>query len=316
MNANQLTDLDLRLLRVMSALLETGGVSRAAEVLGVTPSAISHSLSALRTRVGDPLFVRSAGGFNPTPRALAMQPRLQRALVDLRSVLAVEADFDPGSSVQQFSLAAADFILERLPAAVESIRRVAPNVRMKLFGIGGALDEPLASGEIDLALTYGSAESFLHLDRETMRVAAGMDRYVCLLRSDHPVLRDGAFDLDRYLALSHFSVALSGKTRSVVNDALESIGRERRIMLTVYDARAAVRCVANSDLVATVPKGFANDAVAAGEIVALAPPFELPAANIYLWWHARVHHEPSHIWWRDMILKHLCRTGPEPAALH
>jgi DNA-binding transcriptional LysR family regulator len=309
---SHITDVDLRLLRVMGALLETGGVSRAAEVLGVTSSAISHSLSALRRRTGDSLFVRSAGGFSPTPRALAMQPRLQRALVDLQTVLTAEADFDPSSSIQQFSLAATDFILERLPLAVESVRRVAPHVRMKLLGINGPLNGPLASGEIDLALTYGSAESFLKLDRETMRVAAGIDRFVCLLRSDHPALRNDVFDLKSYLALAHVCIASSGKTNSVVNDSLKSLGQERRIVLTVDDARAAVHCVANSDLIATVPKGYASNAVSAGQVVALAPPFELPTANIYLWWHERVHNEPSHIWWREMILKNLGRYSPDP----
>lgn len=315
-NSHQLTDLDLRLLRVMGALLDNGGVKRAAEQLGVTPSAVSHSLSALRTRTGDQLFVRSAGGLSPTPRALAMQPRLQRAMVDLRMALAEEADFDPKTSSQQFSLAATDCILDYLPAAVASIRRAAPHVRMNLIGISGPLNDCLASGEIDLAFTYGNAESFLALDRETMRVSAGKDRFVCLLRPDHPAIEEGAFDLDRYLELSHVSVAYSNRSRSVVNDSLEALGRERRVMLTVSDARAAVRCVASSDLVATVPESLAGDAVSSGQVAVLPPPFELPAADVYLWWHTRVHNEPSHIWWRGMILKHLCQDAPRIGLRH
>jgi DNA-binding transcriptional LysR family regulator len=315
-NSNQLTDLDLRLLRVMAALLDTGGVKRAAEALGVTPSAVSHSLSALRTRTGDQLFVRCTGGLSPTPRALAMQPRLQRALVDLQMVLAEEAEFDPRTSTQQFSLAATDCVLDHLPAAVASIRRVAPHVRMNLIGISGPLNERLASGEIDLAFSYGDAESYLALDRETMRVSAGVDRFVCLLRTDHPSIGEGTFDLDRYLGLSHVSVAYSDNARSVVNDSLEALGRERRVILTVSDARAAVRCVANSDLVATVPESLAGDAVSTGRLAALTPPFALPTADVYLWWHARVHNDPSHLWWRGMILKHLCQGASKPGLRH
>lgn len=305
MNSNQVSDLDLRLLRVMSALLDTGGVSRAAEVLGVTPSAVSHSLSTLRTRMGDQLFVRDGRGFSPTPRALAMQPKLQRALVDLRTVLTEEAKFDPGTSAQHFSLATSDCIVERLPGAVAAIHRVAPHVRIKLLGISGPLDERLASGEVDLALSYGHAERFLALDRETMRVSAGTNRFVCILRSDHPALRANVFDLERYLDLSHVEVRLSEQMRSLVNDSLEALGRERRVMLTVSDARAAVRCAATSDLVATVPESAADDAVAAGNVVAIAPPFDLRDADIFLWWHSRVHHEPSHIWWRNVVLTYV-----------
>lgn len=315
MNSNQVSDLDLRLLRVMSALLDTGGVTRAAQALGVTPSAVSHSLSALRTRMGDQLFVRDARGFSPTPRALAMQPRLQRALVDLRTVLSEEAEFDPRTSAHRYSLAASDCIMERLPTAVASIRRIAPHVRMKLLGINGPLSERLASGEVDLALAYGDAESFLELDRETMRVSAGTDRFVCVLRRDHPGFCGEDFDLERYLDLSHVAVRLSDQTRSVVNDSLGALGRERRVILTVSDARAAVRCVATSDLVATVPESVAGDAISAGEVLAVAPPFDLPSANVYLWWHTRVHDEPSHIWWRNMVLTHLC-VPAKPAVRH
>lgn len=315
MNSHQVSDLDLRLLRVMSALLDSGGVNRAAEALGVTPSAVSHSLSALRMRMGDQLFVRDAHGFSPTPRALAMQPRLQRALVDLRSVLTEEAEFDPRTSTQHFSLAAAGCIIERFPAAVASIRRVAPHIRINLLGINGPLNGRLASGEVDLALGYGNAESFLALDRETMRVSAGTHRFVCILRADHSALRANVFDLERYLALSHVSVRLPDQSRSIVNDSLAALGKERRVVLTVSEARAAVRCAATSDLIATVPGIVADDAILAGEVVAIVPPFDLPAIDVYLWWHSRVHNDPSNIWWRNMILTEFC-TAAKPAVSH
>jgi DNA-binding transcriptional LysR family regulator len=315
MTSNQLTDLDLRLLRVMSALLDTGGVGRAAEALGVTPSAVSHSLAALRTRVGDQLFVRNGGSFSPTPRALAMQPRLQRALTDLRIALIQEVAFDPRTSAQQFSLSASDCIIEQLPNAVASIRRAAPHVSMRLLRSGSRLIERLASGELDLAIGYSNEESFLALDRDTMRVLARTDRLVCILRPDHPALRDNGLDLHRYLRLSHVSVSLSDRTDDVVDRRLEAIGKHRRIVLTVTDATAAVQCVASSDLAAIVPENTIGDAIAKRQVVSMLPPFEIPAADVYLWWHSRVHHEPSHVWWRGMILEHLGRAAPRRSAI-
>jgi DNA-binding transcriptional LysR family regulator len=312
MKSNRVSDLDLRLLRVMSALLETGGVGRAAELLGVTPSAVSHSLAALRTRMGDQLFVRDGQRLRPTPRARAMQPKLQRALVDLRTVLNAEAEFDPRTSEQHFSLAASDCIMEQLPEAVASIRHIAPHVRMNLLGIRGPLGERLASGEVDLALGYGFEESFLALERETMRVSAGTSQFVCILRSDHPALRADVFDLASYLALSHVAVRLPDRSRSVVNDSLEAIGKYRRVLLTVSDARSAARSVANSDLVGTVPESVASEAVATGHVVAIVPPFDLPAVDLYLWWHSRVHSDAPHVWWRNMVLEHL----PAPLRCH
>ncbi|HWL47082.1 MAG TPA: LysR family transcriptional regulator, partial [Sphingomonadaceae bacterium] len=53
---------DLNLLRVFDLLFEERSVSRTAQRLGLTQSAISHALGRLRDTVGDPLFTRSAGG--------------------------------------------------------------------------------------------------------------------------------------------------------------------------------------------------------------------------------------------------------------
>jgi DNA-binding transcriptional LysR family regulator len=100
-----------------------------------------------------------------------------------------------------------------------------------------------------------------------------------------------------------------------VNDRLEAVGQTRRVALTVNDARSAVRCAANSDLVATVPECVASEAVAAGEVVAIAPPFDLPPVEFYLWWHSRVHDDVPHMWWRNTVLSHL-PAPPKCAVRH
>ncbi|WP_420138315.1 LysR family transcriptional regulator [Sphingomonas sp.] len=312
MTNGQLTDLDLRLLRVMNALLEHGSVTRAASALGVTPSAVSHSLSALRLRFGDQLFVRHAGGLTATPRALAIQPKLQRALIDLENVLVEDAIFDPATSERQFSLASTDFLLEQLRALVSKTRDVAPRVGMSLFGVNGPLKEQLASGEIDLVLTYGHLEKFLGLDHDTMRVTAAADRFVCIMRPDHPAAQEGSLDLTRFAQLDHILLRLPSQGPGLIDRTLESMGKPRRVMLTVTSAAAVVKYVESSDLIATIPYWHVHDAVCAGKIIAVPPPLHLPSADIYLWWHMRVHNEPAHIWWRGMTLKYLVGTVPQP----
>ena len=60
--------LDLNLLRVFDAILETRSVTVAASTLGLTQSAVSHQLARLRDAFDDPLFVRTTEGTVPTPR--------------------------------------------------------------------------------------------------------------------------------------------------------------------------------------------------------------------------------------------------------
>jgi len=67
MNKIDLRRVDLNLLPVFEVLVEERHVSRAAERLGRTQSAVSHALERLRVQLGDPLLVRMGGVMVPTP---------------------------------------------------------------------------------------------------------------------------------------------------------------------------------------------------------------------------------------------------------
>src|ERR1041384_1717563 len=65
-------DVDLNLLRVCDAVLRSRGVTPAAATLGLTQPAVSNALARLRALFGAALFVRTAGGMDPTPFARAL----------------------------------------------------------------------------------------------------------------------------------------------------------------------------------------------------------------------------------------------------
>ena len=65
---SQLTDLDLRLIRVFLAIVDAGGVSPAQATLNVGQSTISTQLSTLETRLGYRLCERGRSGFSLTAR--------------------------------------------------------------------------------------------------------------------------------------------------------------------------------------------------------------------------------------------------------
>ncbi|HEU4536594.1 MAG TPA: LysR family transcriptional regulator, partial [Polyangiaceae bacterium] len=69
--------IDANLLVVLHVVLEEGSATRAARRLNVTQSAVSNALARLRARLGDRLVVRNGRGLVPTPRALALAPRLR-----------------------------------------------------------------------------------------------------------------------------------------------------------------------------------------------------------------------------------------------
>jgi DNA-binding transcriptional LysR family regulator len=303
MSTIQLTDGDLRLLRVLHAVLEEGEVYRAAERLSVTPSAVSHSLRALRERFNDPLLVRSKGRLQATPLALALQTPLRVALAQLADVLARELEFDPGRSRRTFSLATPDYpLFTALPSLVGALGQAAPYVDIRLLPLQADLPERLAGGHLDAVLAGAEVETALALDREMMRSLIISEGFACVMRRGHPASGGSELSFDDYLSYPHVMVSTAGGDRGIVDEALAQSDRRRRVALTVPSFMTAAWFTSTTDLIATLPETIARDASRYVDVVTFAPPLPLPTSTAYLWWHPRMQHDAGHAWWRKTLL--------------
>ena len=65
-NLYNLKRFDLNLLVIFECIYQNLSISKAAQTLFITPSAVSQSLQRLRIQLDDPLFVRSGKGISPT----------------------------------------------------------------------------------------------------------------------------------------------------------------------------------------------------------------------------------------------------------
>ena len=134
MKTDPLDQLNLHHLRALDALLAEGSVTRAAQRLGLTPSALSHALRGLREVLDDPLMVRGTGGMVPTPRAEALALPLRRALHDLSQALTDAPAFDPATATRTFRVGMPDslaFLL--MPRLIGRLRQEAPVVDLEVF---------------------------------------------------------------------------------------------------------------------------------------------------------------------------------------
>ena len=82
--------LELRHLRTVHAVHEQGGLARAADVLNITQSALSHQIKALEEQAGVELFVRRAKPMRLSPAGMRL---LRLAEQVLPMVAATEAEF-------------------------------------------------------------------------------------------------------------------------------------------------------------------------------------------------------------------------------
>lgn len=126
-------DLDVRLLRLLTTVVDTGSITGAAYRLGVTQSAVSHLLQKLRMIVGDELFVKSGRGIRPTPRAQTLAARARDILRDLEDFAAPES-FDPARWRGVLTIAANDFQREiLLPPLALRLRAKAPDLALRVI---------------------------------------------------------------------------------------------------------------------------------------------------------------------------------------
>jgi len=114
--------LDGKSLRTFLVVLEELSVTKAAERLGVTQSAVSHTLDKLRLALGDPLFVRSGRNITATERATSLHVPVRAVLDDLKA-LASQRSFDPFVGELEFTIAANDFQRDLIfPSLIKELR--------------------------------------------------------------------------------------------------------------------------------------------------------------------------------------------------
>ncbi len=300
---DRLDDLELHHLRALDALLHTRSVTRAAARLGLTQSAVSHTLAHLRAALGDELLTRGPGGLQPTPLADAMHEPLQHALNALRRALSATS-WDPATSTRRFVVTMADsFTLTLVPALIARFADEAPHAELDVRPpTRGGTEAGVGSADVDAALIVGKPDlTGLHIRRVLE------ERFVSLLRADHPALADGV-DLDRFCALPHALVTTAAEGPGVVDRALAALGRSRQVRLRIGYFLAAPLVVAASDLILTLPRRVGLHLATLAPLAVVETPLALPTFHADLVWPTRLHADPGHRWLREAIVDAIDRT--------
>jgi len=303
--------IDLNLLVAFDALICERSVTRAGARIGRTQPAMSAALSRLRLLLRDELFVRSAAGLQPTPRALELAAPLGEALAAIQRALDFTQAFEPATSVLRFTLGLSEhptFVV--LPALQRRLARSAPGVSLRVRSFQ-ARDDAMAllnGGEADIAI--GVPAGIGTGTGTTPRIPTMPlfeERFVCVLRNGHPLLGE-AMTLDLFSACRHLLVSPEGDGIGVVDTALAAIGRKRTVAVALPQLYAAPALVAGSDLLAVLMEGVVRTSGLAGAltVLPLPPPLALAPIPFVLHWHRRNDAHPAQRWLRAQIVE-VCR---------
>lgn len=306
----KLTDVDLNLLVVFDRLVHDGRVSRVAESLGLSQPAVSNALRRLRDLLRDELFLRTPQGMAPTPYAQQLAGPVAQALQTLQGALNVRATFDPAQSDRCFTLAMTDVgEIYFLPVLMDALAHEAPGVTLRCVSVAEAtLREDMASGRVDLALG-----SLPRLQAGFFQQALFRQRYVALMRQDHPFAERAQVTAAMFRQAAHVRVVSAGTAHGRVEEALQRLGVERLVQLEVPHYVALGHVLGSTDLVATVPERFAQRACAPFGLVARPLTLRLPDNTIAQLWHAHLHRDPGHQWLRGRVAQCFGTPGTQSA---
>ncbi|MEM7151834.1 MAG: LysR family transcriptional regulator [Myxococcota bacterium] len=300
--------LDMNLLVAFDVLATERSVTRAAERMGVTQSAMSHTLRRLRGLFEDPLLVRGRGGMALTPRAEALRVPLRAGLSSVARALTSPPRFEPSTTQRTFRLASLDiFDMLALPRMLRRLEHEAPGVDLAVVPRPSRLSDALETGDLDIAIVpvLLDDEPFaraLQPEPELRQRILLRDTLRCFVRPEHPVAGKRRLSPRRYAELAHVLVSPTGEGPGVVDRFLAPQGLQRRIALRVPQFAAALSVVADGDLVLTAPRSLADCALASA-MVNLPVPIAVPKHAVTMVWHPRFHEDPAHRWFRQQMVE-------------
>lgn len=291
-----MTTPDFNLLITLDAVLAEGSVARAAQRLRLSPSAMSRALARLREATGDPLLVRAGRDLVPTPRAVELRERVSRLVQEAEAVLRPAEKLNLQQLVRTFTLRTREGFVENFgPALITRVAEQAPGVRLCFVQKTNKDSTSLRDGTVDLETAVVGKTT----GPEVRAQALFRDRFVGVVRAGH-ALSQGGITPSRYAKGRHIFVSRRGLDKGPIDEALKSLGLERKIVTIVGDFATALALARSSDLIASVPERQTGNLRAGMHSFPL--PVAAPEITISLLWHPRLDADPAHRWLRSLVL--------------
>ena len=284
--------LDGNSLHLFVTVLDTLSVTKTADSLGLSQSAVSHSLDKLRIALDDSLFVRSGRGIVPTERALMLREPVQNILDRLKG-LTDSRQFDPVDAKMRFTIAANDFTRSLIfPKITKLIFDQSINARFTFLAARLPDSALLRQDHCDFLLTPFPPEG-----DDIYQVRLFSDSLKCFYDSQ---IRNAPSSKNEVLSANHLDVVFDDHG-SVMHSLFTEfdLAAFPQPRISVPSFNAVTEFISGTDLI-TVQLGRMHETTLK-YLDCADLPFATRKLAIYLVWHRRSHHDPAHIWMRSMI---------------
>lgn len=292
--------IDLNLLIALDVLLAERNVTRAAERMHMTQSAMSGVLARLREYFGDQLLVPLGRSMQLTPRAESLIQPVRDILVKVDSTLGVRPDFDPATDKRHFVVIASDYVSNVLLAEVlRRVAQVAPAISFDIRPTREGMTQDLDQGKVDFLVTPAHLVMADH-----PHMALFDDTYHVIACVQHPELRDG-LSLEQYQSLGHVVYQNEQGTNNPWFEQwyANQHGKTRRVEVLTHGFTLMPRFIVGTRRIATVQTRLAMQFEQSMPVRLHEPPMPTPRLTEVLQWHRYRDDDPAVRWVREQVLE-------------
>lgn len=290
--------IDLNLLVALDVLLAERNVTRAAERLHMTQSAMSGVLARLREYFDDQLLVPVGRTMRLTPRAESLMQPVRDIILKVDSTLGVRPEFDPSTAKRHFVIIASDYVSHVLLGDVlRRIEEQAPGLSFDIRPTQAGMELELDQGRVDFLVT----PAHLTLPAHPQAVLFE-DSYHVIAWDGHAELGDG-LTLDQYQSLGHVVYQNEkGNNPWFEQWYANEHGSTRRIEVVTNGFTLLPVFVVGTRRIATVQTRLALQFRQSLPIRLLDPPLPTPRLTEVLQWHRYRDDDPGVQWVREQLV--------------
>lgn len=256
MKENTLTDrfkmvknFDLNLLTTFEAVFIHRSGTKAADALGITPSAVSQALGRLRVHYNDALFIRDGKALAPTTIAIGIHEGLAEAYDNLVAKLQnISFDSLPTRLVVNCSPYVSTFTVNVMH---DVLKEISPDCEI----VHSISDNSIT--EIEEALIFRKADIIFdahpHLSHSRISQQIASESPVMICSKTHPRLQG---TLSSEQAKNEKHIFMDSESASILSNRLDVnslLGVERQCCLITPSVFTMISMVEASDMVAFIP---------------------------------------------------------------
>ncbi|NUW67633.1 LysR family transcriptional regulator [Vibrio coralliilyticus] len=296
-----LSRISLKHLTVLHVLLSTHSVSGTAEVLCVTPSSVSKTLSQLREQLKDELFYREGTSLVPTPFALSVAKDVHKILACMNGILH-QGEFEPENFSGTVSLSMRESTFELFSGRITKIGSQLTSANIQIFAKEQLSFDALLRGQVDFMILPHDISQPPTRSRDLVWEQIQEDEMVCLMSPTHP-LANQSMNIEQYLTYQHIGILDKDLSAPYFEQKLTQQYTSRNIAISVADFGSAAVVCHQTELLLTCSKMWAEKSLQAETLIQKPLPFSYGKVAYSLVWNQASLNDPALKWLHSQLIK-------------